>query len=249
MLVTERYTPHEILQILVSFYHLQEAYDPVVLKGQELNFETTVSDYIDIGDLLPPKQLAKYYHGLFEISAPLTQLEEILVEDKSNTLQTLCEYIAKHANKENIKPITLLGQQCTTAAIFKQLTTNLQKRGVKTVEIRPSSPFIPLFKKYGGVITEEVNKLAPGALSKFEYTNNRIVRIGEALLCIFLFSIILVPLIWHFHWALFITLGLGLIMIFIGRTFKPEKEIIGGYNTIRDLIIGMQLHLEKSSIN
>lgn len=119
---------------------------------------------------------------------------------------------------------------------------------MKTVEIRPSSPFIPLFKKHGGVITEEVNKLAPGALSKFEYTNNRIVRIGQALLGIFMLSIILVPLIWHFHWALFITLGFGLILIFTGRIFKPEREIIGGYDTVRDLIVEMQLHLEKSSV-
>jgi hypothetical protein len=59
---------------------------------------------------------------------------------------TLCEYIAQHATKDVIQPITLLGQNCTTAAIFKKLVYNLKKRGLKINDIKPSSAFIPLFK-------------------------------------------------------------------------------------------------------
>jgi hypothetical protein len=245
MLANEQYTPQEVLQIIVAVYLLQEAYDPTVLSGQQLTSDTTISDYIDISDLLPPKPLARYFHKLFELPNPPIELEEILAEDES-TLGHLCNYIAQHAAKEIIMPITLLGQSCDTAAIFKKLITNLQKRGVKTGKIKPSSLLIPLFKQYGGIITEEVNKMAPGALSKFEYTNNFLVRTGQTLTIVTIFSLIIVPLIWQFHWSLLMPLTLGLTLIFTSRLFKPEKEIIENYVTIRDLIVGIQLKLSKS---
>jgi hypothetical protein len=59
--------------------------------------------------------------------------------------------------------------------------------------------------------------------------------------------IIVIPLIWHFHWGLMILLGLGLIVIFVGKRFKPEKDIIGGYTTMRDLIMGMQRQINKTA--
>lgn len=105
---------------------------------------------------------------------------------------------------------------------------------------------IPLFKQYGGIITEEVNKMAPSALSKFEYTNNFLVRTGQTLTIVTIFSLIIVPLIWQFHWSLLMPLTLGLTLIFTGRLFKPEKEIIENYVTIRDLIVGIQLKISKS---
>jgi len=242
----KRYSPNEILQILIDSYHFQEAFDPVVLRGQVIDFDTTILEYSDICDLLAPNQLAKYYHELFELQTPLTDLQQIFIADEDNDLRIFCDYVSAHAIKDAIQPITLLGQTCMTATLFRTLMFKLHKKGVQTDGVKPSSPFMPLFNKYGGTIVQEVNKLAPGALSHFEYTDNRMVRAGQGLTVIFILSIIIVPLVWKFHWTLFITLGLGLPLILVGRMFEPEKEIVGGYDTVRDLIIGMQMQINKA---
>ena len=51
----------------------------------------------------------------------------------------------------------------------------------------------------------------------------------------------------HFRWALMALLGLGIIVIIIGKRFRPEKEIIGGFTTMRDLIIGIQGQINKTA--
>jgi hypothetical protein len=219
-------------------------FDPEAAPGQELTFETTISDWRTICDLIEPKSLAKVYYDLFNLETPLFHLEDILLL-KKNSLKVFCTYISDHAKKQTILPVIMMGQSCLTAAIFKTLISNLQAKGVKTEAIKPSSKFIPLFYKYGGVLLFEVNKLAPGSLTKFEYKDNRIVRAGWSIIGMFSLSIIIVPIIWHFHWSLLITLGIGFIVIVIGNRFKPEKINIGDYDTVRDLILGMQSHLKR----
>ncbi|MFI5136475.1 MAG: hypothetical protein ACHQIM_01525 [Sphingobacteriales bacterium] len=240
-----KYSTAEILQILNDFYNCQTAFDPEVDLDKQLTFENTISDWRAICDLVEPKKLAKCYYDLFNLTTSIGDLENILSE-KQNELKVFCAYISEHATKQTIAPIVMMGQSCMTAAIFKTLIANLKKRGVKTQDIKPSSKFIPLFHKYGGVLLEEVNKLAPGSLTKFEYRNNWIVETGISITLVFFLSIIIIPVIWHFHWTLMITLALGLVVIFIGNKFKPEKENIGGYDTIKDLILGMQAQINKA---
>jgi hypothetical protein len=236
----KKYSSEEILQLLIDFYNFQTRFDPEVDKGEHLTFDTTISDWISICDLIAPKKLAKVYHDFFNLQTPITELERILTFQEVNKLKDFCEYIAENAYEENIKPIISLGQSCMSAAIFKTLIFNLNKRGVNTDDIKPSSEFIPVFKKYSVELLEEVNKLAPGSLTNFDFKDNWIVRTGGIIIAIFILSIIVIPLIWHFHWSLWIILGIGLTIVMIGKRFKPEKDIIGGYKTIRDLIIGMQ---------
>ncbi|HNY01279.1 MAG TPA: hypothetical protein PKG48_01765 [Bacteroidales bacterium] len=244
---TEKYSPEEILQLLKDFYNFQTQFDPEVESGEELTFYTTIADWRMICDLVSPMKLAKVHHEFFELKSSITELEDILYFEEKNTLRDFCEYIAKNASKEKIHPIITLGQSCMSAAIFKTLMTNLNKRGVNTDSIKPSSNFVPLFDKYAIELLEEVNKIAPGSLTKFEYRNNIIVRTGSMILLISILSIIVVSLFWHFHMSLLILSFLGLVVIFIGKLFKPEKNIIGGYNTMRDLVIGIQEQLEKAA--
>ena len=123
----------------------------------------------------------------------------------------------------------------------------LNNRGINTNDIRPNSKFIPLFDKYTDAFMGETNKLAPGSLTKFEYRDNKIVRFGWSIIGIAILGLILISLIWQFHWTMLIMIGIGIITIAIGRQFKPEKEIIGGYDTIRDLIKGMEKILIKTA--
>lgn len=241
-----KYSPEEILQIINDFYNCQSQCDPEVYPGEELTFDTTISEWRDICDLVEPRELAKYYYDLFKLESQIEELEKILIWEEKNKLGDFCKYIAEHSQKEEIKPIISMGITCHEAAIFKTLILKLKQYNVNPDEIRPSSNFVPLFKKYPDAFLREVNILAPGSLTDFDYKDNRIVTIGWRIIGIFILSIIIIPLIWHFHWSLLIILGIGVIIVMIGKRFKPEKDIIGGYDTIRDLIKGMQRHINKA---
>jgi len=241
-----KYNPEEILQILNDFYNCQAVFDPEVETGEALIFGTTISEWRSICDLIEPKKLARVYYESFNLATPIADLEDLFLQ-KSSKLRDFCRYISEHATKQTIKPIIIMGQSCMTAAIYKTLISNLKERGVKTQNISPSSKFIPLFNKYGAILMEEVNKLAPGTLTKFEYRENWIVKIGIAFNLIFFLSIVVVPIVWHFHWSLMFILALGITISVIGNKFKPAKETIGGYETIRDLIFGMQAVINKTT--
>jgi hypothetical protein len=242
-----RYSSNDILQILTDFYNCQSEFDPETEKGEELTFDTTIADWRIICDLVGPRKLAKYHHDLFKLQSPIADMENILIHEKQNKLRDFCNYIAQNGTRQDITPIISLGQSCMTASIFKTLLSNLKNRGINTDNIRPSSEFVPLFNKFGSELLEEVNKLAPGSLTKFEYRDNRFVRTGWSIIAIFILLIIVIPLIWQFHWGLMTILGFGLILVIIGKRFNPEKEIIGGYDTVRDLIFGMQSQISKTT--
>lgn len=240
-----KYSPDEILQILNDFYNFQSVFDPEVDPGESLTFDTTILKWISICDLLAPKALAKSYHESFQLNTPLVDLELLLLEGENN-LRSFCIYLAEHAIKQTISPIIIMGHSCLTASIFKTLTANLQARGVASKNITPSSKIAPLFRKHGPVLLQEVNKLAPGSLSNFEYRDNWIVNTGVAFSLLFFFTIIFVPVIWHFHWILLIPLFIGIFLNIIGNKFSPAKEVIGGYDTMRDLILGMEAQAKKA---
>ena len=243
----KKYNPNEILQILNDFYNYQAVFDPEVDSCQTLTFSTTISEWRMICDLIEPIKLAKCHHDFFSIKTPLADFEQLLLEEDSKTIGDFCNYVAENSEKTEIKPIISLGQKCLTASIYKSLISKLNKRGVDTNDIRPSSKFVPLFDKNGDAFLEEVNKLAPGSLTKFEYRDNKIVRLGWSIIGLSILGLILISLIWQFHWAMILFIGLGIITIAIGRQYKPEKEIIGGYDTIRDLIKGMETILIKTA--
>ncbi len=241
-----KYTPQEILQILIASYNCQAVFDPEVDPGEALAFETTISDWQSICDLVAPKPLAKYYYNLFDLTTSIDELEQILSNGKNN-LTLFCNYIAENAIKETISPIRIMGQHCLTASIFKALITGLKSKGVDTRNIRPSSPFVPLFHKHGVTLLEEVNRLAPGALSNFERRDNRITKVGGAIIAFSILSIIIFSAAWHFQWALLFPLVAGIVLFYIGDRIGPAREVIGGYATMRDLILGMQAEMTETT--
>ncbi len=241
-----KYTPEEILLILIAFYNCQSVFDPEVSPGEELCFETTISDWQSICDLVAPKPLAKYYYDLFDLTTSVDELEQILSNEKNN-LSVFCEYIAENAIKETISPARIMGQHCLTASIFKTLITGLKSKGVDTGNIKPSSLFVPLFHKHGATLLEEVNRLAPGALSDFERRDNRFTKVGGAIIAFSILSIIVFSAAWHFQWAWLFPLVAGIVLFYIGDRIGPAREVIGGYATMRDLILGMQAEMTDTT--
>jgi len=235
-----KYTSDEILQILIDFYNFQSNFDSEVDKGHDITFQTTIEEWRNICDLVELNKLAKYYYELFELKTNQSDLIDMFSGKNECTLREFCEYIAQHASKEKINPVMSLGASCQEAAIFKTLKIKLEEKGIDTKNFKPSTEFIPFFNKHAAEVVEIVSKLSPGSFTEYNIKNNVINRIGAVL---FLFAIVILigsSILHKFTWFLFIPLAVALLLLFIGNKLKAAQYEIGGYHTIRDLIMGMK---------
>ena len=233
--------------MLISQYQFAIEFDPVVNKGMDFNYESSIFDWRDACDLIEPKKLAKVYHQSFNLNRPISELEDILIDENNRTVSDFCEYISKHAERQKIEPIRLLGQKCQTASIFRTLKQNLSNNGADTNDIKPSSEINPFFMKYGGLLVDEVNKIAPGTMSEFDYKSNWISRIGRNIMWVGILLMILIWWIWSFHWLLLLPIAIGIVIFQIGDKQKPEKLNVSGFKNFRELIYGMEQRLRNAS--
>ena len=242
-----KYSKDDILQMLISQYHFQTEFDPVVIKGIELNFQSTIFEWIDACDLISHLELAKVYHETFNIKRPISELENILKDEDKNTLSEFCEYISQHAERQKIEPVKLLGKNCQTASIFRTLKQNLTEKGADTSDLKPSTKINTFFLKSNGILFDEVNRIAPGTMSEFEYKANKIQLTGRTIGFFAVVFTIGFWGIWFFHWLLFLPIALGIIVYQIGAKKEPEKMNIGGFDNFRELIYGMEKQMKKAS--
>lgn len=241
------YSKEDILEILISSYNFLTEFDPVVIKGIELNFQTTIFEWRDVCDLIEPKKLARVYQEAFYLKTPISEIEKILVDEEKSTLSDFCEYISNNAEKQNIEPIKLLGSNCQTASIFRTLKQNLQEKSADTSQLKPSSEINPFFMKYGALLVDEVNRVAPGTMSEFEFKSNKLSRIGRTITFIGFFAGIGIWWIWTFNWLLLLPIVIGIVMFQIGDKQQPEKINISGFQNFRELIYGMENKMRKTS--
>lgn len=241
-----KYTKKDILNYLKSQYEFQLEFDPVVIKGKELNYETPIWEWIDICDLIQPKQLAKVYNEEFGILKSSSELESILHSSNSN-LGDFCNYISTNAQKQEIKPVKLFGSSCQTASIFKTLISNLNKKGFETSKINPSSNLNPIFLKDAGTFISEINKIAPGVISNYDYKENKLVELGNILILLGLFFPIAGSFIWKFHILMIVPFIIGIGLSRYGHTKNPKILKLGNLNTFRDLVNKMNEQMVKAS--
>jgi hypothetical protein len=232
-----KYHPNEILAIIKANYRQQQQYDDVVLKNQELTFNTNILEWRDICDLVDTTELWKYLNFYFRLAIDrevwLTQLEP---EDEK-TLGDLCHFISSHADKDIIQPIKLLGNKCESAAVFKTFSAKLKDRGIDVTELRPSSKLEPLVQKYRSVLIEEINLLHPNVLPPIDYKTNSIYKWGLRLFITFLFVTLFLAYK-DTYWAWWTgTVSLtGYIMIWIGAKLNAKQASFNGIDTVADLI-------------
>ncbi|OQP46212.1 hypothetical protein [Niastella populi] len=235
--MTTKYYPIEILQIIQANYKQQQQYDDIVLKDQELTFETTILEWRDICDLVDTSKLWKYLNYYFRMTADEEAWMNILEPEDEKTLGDLCNFIAILAEKEIIRPIKLFGNYCTTAAIFKSLKGRLKNRGIDVPDLKPSSQLAPLVKKYNSVFIEEINQIDPMVLPPINYKTNWVYKWGLRSFITFLFLTILLICIksnWAWYKGGVFLIGYG--MTWLGGILKPKQASFRDIHTVADLV-------------
>jgi len=241
----KHYTSEEILQIVLDFYHFQSDYCLEIEKEQNLNFQTTIKEWRNICQLLEPNKLASSYYELFNLTSDISELIDLLNNEEENTLQVFCKYIAQNAIKEKVNPIMSFGNEGNETAILKILQDELEKKGIEAKGFRPSTEFAPFFNKHASVLIEIISKLAPGSLTHYEIKQSIIGRLG-VLLTLCSFIILIAALMIHkVTWYVFIPFAISAILLFYKNNKKLVQYKIGGYNTVRDLIIGMKDKMDR----
>ncbi|TKG88388.1 hypothetical protein EYV94_27250 [Puteibacter caeruleilacunae] len=242
------YTPKEILQILNDLYLFQSEYCNNGDVGHTLSFETSIESWRNICDLLNPVELAKAHHEFFDLETDETELETILKREQENTLKEYCEYIAQNAKRETITLSVSLGGKCLEAGILNSINQNLKKRGVNIKELKASNNFPLLFKKYPSEFIEIVSKLAPGTISYYDIQENRISKAGGYLFLISLLVLVVALISGKLSWLAIIPFGVSVAILNIGRKIEPLSYEIGGFNTVKDLVVGIKanLNIEKT---
>ena len=237
-----RYCKEEIFQILTDFYNFQATFDIKVDEEFEFTYQTSLNEWIVVCDLTGPKQLSRYYHGLFHLKRDVQELESMFLNNEKTKIGDLCEYLANHCERAKISSIVLFKQACMSAGIFRALISELNLKGMRTDNIKPSSKIIPFFKKGGGELLEVVSKMAPGTLTNFEYEDNKTTTTGAQITLIGVLFVVLMTIFWKFSWWLLIPVILGIIISKIGGWMKPKRFSVG-YNTFRDLVSAIENNL------
>jgi hypothetical protein len=232
-----KYQPEEILQIIQANYVQQQQFDDIVLKNYDLTFETTISDWQDICDLVDTSELFKYLNYYFHLEASRETWMDILEPEEEKTLGDLCNFVADTAEKEVIEPIKIMGDFCSTAAIFKSLKKRLEDRGLDVSDIRPSSQLEPLVKKYKSVLIEEINQIDPRVLPPIEFKTNWVYKWGFRLLLTFIFVTgFLAYRKSNWAWAAGGVCSIGYGMIWLGAWLNPKRASFKNIYTVADLV-------------
>ncbi len=240
MEVLNRYTPTEILAIFQANYLQQQELDPEVDPGEELTFDTTVAEWINICDLFEPRQLGEYFNYFFELNISIENWSSILLPGNIRSLKELCDFIALNAIKPLIKPVKLFGSECESAAIFRYLIERFKEKGIEVKDIKTSSLLEPFAKTNLGILIEEVNKVNSSTLPPVVYKSNYLYHFGGIFFAVVF--LLIITSIWFSNlvWVALSSICIGVLCCWIGSKYKPSQASFNEIVTFRDLITKIQ---------
>lgn len=133
------YSPEEILEIFKEQHRLASPLDPIADETFELKQGTLIVDLQDAQDLLPWQEWTEWLNQCYGIEATRAEWKEVVKPTVKKTLWDVCLFLSERAEKEEIKPIKLLGNECLSSAVFLTLKKNIKKKGAKVEKLRPST--------------------------------------------------------------------------------------------------------------
>ncbi|MDC6367220.1 hypothetical protein [Flagellimonas amphidinii] len=202
-----KYSPEEIFEIFKEQHRLASPLDPIADETFELTKETVIVDLQDAQDLLPWQEWTEWLNQCYGIEANRVEWKEVVKPTTEKTLWDVCLFISERAEKEEVKPIKLLGNECLSSAVFLTLKKNLKIKGANVDNLRPSTNiseyldnndnFSPLLEEatltgvrtfeeltYGKLETERrfkywIDKIIPNVIYKRPLKTGNLVTFGD----------------------------------------------------------------------
>jgi len=230
-------TPEYVLSVIRDMHRQVGAIDPDIDTSEDLSFDTTVAEWRDACDLVGWKSLAEAYNQFWIINCSQEQWKAVLLPDNERRLRDVCQLVARHATRQMIRPVSLLGCTCCKAGAFLTVRSILSEAGANASEIAPSTLLAPYTRRYFEQFLGPISKLAPGALPPVRY---RKPIYGAAVLGILLGMLWLVIGIYS-ELLLFTIIGALLLVFCYVMTWVasyillPSTVTFGELRTFRDL--------------
>jgi hypothetical protein len=234
---TEPATAEWVLNVFRDFHRQSAQFDPEVYFEEELTFDTTIVDWREQCDLLPCKELGRYYNKFFEIDLPDSEWRAVLEPEKSKTIGDVCALVAKHAVRPSIRPACLLGPPCHSAGAFLTVRGLLYRNGAAVDEISPSTELAEYSRHNVKALLEGFARIAPGVVPP--------VRISTPLydrLCYCAAIAYLALVVSGFRhspigafFSFIAILGFHLAINDVARNVPPKSVEFGELKTFRDL--------------
>lgn len=161
--VSEPATPEYVLEVLRDQHRQQCEYDPAA-ESAELTFESTVAEWREACDLIQCPGLGRALNWDWGLSLPDSEWWRVLEPSSTSRLRGVCELLARHVQRQVVRPARLLGSSCDAAGTFLTIRSLLAKAGAPAEEIRPSTLLAPYTRRYARDFLGPVSKLSPGAL-------------------------------------------------------------------------------------
>ena len=181
--ITQKLTPTDVLNILVEQHRITSPLDFEADSEAVLNFNSTVREWRNAGDLLAWKPLSQFLNECFVILVSEDEWKQALTPSRKKTLTDVSELISKNCEYEDIEPINIFGNKCLKASVFLTLKKYLKRRNVDTSDIRPSTLIAPYLEKYYSEMLEQIGIISKGNVifEELDYVPTRKLNFWETL--------------------------------------------------------------------
>lgn len=150
------YTSAEIFAIFKEQHRLCAPLDLMANPTFILKRNSMIWEWRDAQDLMEWDDLSKFLNQEFRIDIQLSVWKKVLVPEDERTLGDLCDFLSTVAEKEIVEPVTRLGKECLSAAIFLTLKKNLKSKGVDVSQLMPSTDLAPFLADNFSPLMEEI---------------------------------------------------------------------------------------------
>ena len=135
--IDEPATRDYVLAVLRDEHRQQCQYDEAADPDVWLSLETTVAEWREACDLIPPRELGRALNQMWGIACSDSEWGDVLEPSHRRRLSGVCELIARHATRRRIRPARLLGRNCASAGAFLTIRSLLRQSGADVSELAP----------------------------------------------------------------------------------------------------------------
>ncbi|MFO0898963.1 MAG: hypothetical protein U0836_16185 [Pirellulales bacterium] len=157
-------TPDYVLSVIQDGHRQACEYDSGTDPWAVLSYDTTVSEWRYVCDLVSWRSLGRALNDMWGIRCSDAEWRAVLEPARQRTVRDVCNLIAGRAVRPAIQPATVLGKKCAAAGAFLTVRSLLGKAGASADAIAPSTELAPYTRQHLDVFLGGVSRLAPGVL-------------------------------------------------------------------------------------
>jgi len=133
------YTPQEVFEIEKEAHRLCSPLDEDADQSIIFCKETPLYEWRHARNFLEWDELCLVQNRFYGINASREDWLKAIMPEFGRVLWDYCVFVARHAKKEIIQPVTICGKECKNAAVFFSIKNNMQKVGLDISDLRPST--------------------------------------------------------------------------------------------------------------